>query len=125
MTVIGVLGVSAGARIRKRLSLLTSKVSNTPPPVRLSNRGWGSPASNLSTLAGLMATAIIFRLAPTKNSSFPSRLHTGHVPPFVETFHFPAAPADAPDSGTANVCTYISYRPVSYEAYDSHFPFCE
>src|SRR5580765_3179811 len=46
--------------------------------------------------------------------SFPSRRHRGRVPPFAETCHF------APVHG--NETTYTSIRPVSLDAYATHFP---
>jgi hypothetical protein len=58
------------------------------PPRCTSKSGLGIPASNLLALP-FTSAAIIFWSAPMKYSSLPSRLHTGAVPPLVDTCHLP------------------------------------
>src|SRR5215472_11012375 len=62
----------------------------------------------------------VFRELLTKNSSLPSLLQNGCVPPPSETCHFPPDVEGVPSAEMRNGTTYVSGMPDSLELYASH-----
>src|SRR5438093_433719 len=62
----------------------------------------------------VIGTAMIFPSGARQNSSFPSRRHTGWMPPAVEICHLPL--------GVGKFCTKTSGRPDSADKYATRQP---